>query len=167
MMMSCVGFEVYKFSEPPLLAQQLFQSPPFRCLKILGAPPQYLHPPLVILNELSLKLIIFCGRRSPDPPKTLHVFHLLTPSKSHTMPPKKQNLCLWLLPSLLSPISSLQDRYIFWNGWNDHVKFELIIWKHFQTTETIRTIEGYPRNHHSYSSNWVQIRAINQSINFI
>ena len=55
-MMSCVAFEVYKFSEPPLLAQQLFQSPPFRCLKILGAPPQYLHPPppLVILNELSL-----------------------------------------------------------------------------------------------------------------
>ena len=58
MMMSCVGFEVYKFSEPPLLAQQFFQSPPFRCLKIFGAPPQYLHsPPLVILNELSLNLI--------------------------------------------------------------------------------------------------------------
>ena len=54
MMMSCVGFEVYKFSEPPLLAQQFFQSPPFGCLKIFGAPPQYLHPPLVILNELSL-----------------------------------------------------------------------------------------------------------------
>ena len=55
MMMSCVGFEVYKFSEPPLLVQQLFQSPPFGCLKIFGAPPQYLHPPpLVILNELSL-----------------------------------------------------------------------------------------------------------------
>ena len=57
MMMSCVGFEVYKFSEPPLLAQQFFQSPPFGCLKIFGAPPQYLHPPppLVILNELSLR----------------------------------------------------------------------------------------------------------------
>ena len=56
MMMSCVGFAVYKFSEPPLLAQQFFQSPPFGCLKIFGAPPQYLHPPppLVILNELSL-----------------------------------------------------------------------------------------------------------------
>ena len=54
MMMSCVGFEVYKFSEPPLLAQQFFQSPPFGCLKIFGAPPQYFHPPLVILNELSL-----------------------------------------------------------------------------------------------------------------
>ena len=62
MMMSCVGFEVYKFSEPPLLVQQFFQSPPFWCLKIFGAPPQYLHPPppppLVILNELSLRLIM-------------------------------------------------------------------------------------------------------------
>ena len=29
----------------PLLAQQFFQSPPFGCLKIFGAPPQYLHPP--------------------------------------------------------------------------------------------------------------------------
>ena len=56
--MSCVGFEVYKFSEPPLLAQQFFQSRPFGCLKIFGAPPQYLHPPpLVILNELSLRPI--------------------------------------------------------------------------------------------------------------
>ena len=56
MMMSCVGFEVYKFSEPPLLVQQFFQSPLFRCLKILGAPPQNLHPPppLLMLNELSL-----------------------------------------------------------------------------------------------------------------
>ena len=57
MMMSCVGFEVYKFSEPPFLAQQFFQSPPFGCLKNFGAPPPYLHPPpppLVILNELSL-----------------------------------------------------------------------------------------------------------------
>ena len=44
MMMSCVGFEVYKFSEPPLLAQQFFQSPP----SISSSPP------LVILNELSL-----------------------------------------------------------------------------------------------------------------
>ena len=54
MMMSCVGFEVYKFSQPPLLSQQFFQSPPFGCLKIFGAHPQYLYPPLVILNELSL-----------------------------------------------------------------------------------------------------------------
>ena len=30
--------------------------------------------------------------------------------------------------------------------WSDH------IWKRCQITETIRTIEGYPRNHHSYSS---------------
>ena len=59
--MSCVGFEVYKFSEPPLLAQQFFQSPPFGCLKIFGAPPQYLHPPPVILNELSPILLIHLG----------------------------------------------------------------------------------------------------------
>ena len=59
-MMSCVGFEVYKFLEPPFLAQQFFQSPPFRCLKIFGAPPQYLHPPpVVILNELSLRILIY------------------------------------------------------------------------------------------------------------
>ena len=70
MMMSCVGFEVYKFSELPLLAQQFFQSPPFGCLKIFGAPPQYLHsppPPLVILNELSLISGLFslsCARFS-------------------------------------------------------------------------------------------------------
>ena len=31
-----------------------FQSPPFGCLKIFGVPPQYLYPPLVILNEPSL-----------------------------------------------------------------------------------------------------------------
>ena len=66
MMMLCVGFEVHKFSEPPPLrvAQQIFQSPPFGCLKIFGVPPpQYLHPPLVILNELSLRflLCIYCG----------------------------------------------------------------------------------------------------------
>ena len=42
---TCVGFEVYKFSEPPLPAQQFFQSPPFGCLKIFGVPPQYPHPP--------------------------------------------------------------------------------------------------------------------------
>ena len=56
MMMSCVGFEVYKFSEPPLLAQQFFQSPPFGCLKIFGDPLNIFipPPPLVILNELSL-----------------------------------------------------------------------------------------------------------------
>ena len=59
MMMSCVGFEAYKFSEPPLLAQQFFQSLPFGCLKIFGAPPQYLYPPpLVILNELSLITLV-------------------------------------------------------------------------------------------------------------
>ena len=36
---------------------------------------------------------------------------------------------------------------------DDHVNFEAIIWKRSQTTETIGTIEGYPRSHHFYSSN--------------
>ena len=39
MMTSCVGFEVYKFSEPSLLGQQFFQCPPFGCLKIFEPPP--------------------------------------------------------------------------------------------------------------------------------
>ena len=53
MMMRCVGFEIYKFSEPPLLAQHFFQSPPFMCVKIFGAPLNIFipPPPLVILNE--------------------------------------------------------------------------------------------------------------------
>ena len=39
------------------LSNIFFRAPPFGCLKIFGAPPQYLHPPpLVILNELSLKM---------------------------------------------------------------------------------------------------------------
>ena len=36
---------------------------------------------------------------------------------------------------------------------DDHVNFVAIIWKRSQTVETIGTIEGYPRNHHFYSSN--------------
>ena len=36
--------------------------------------------------------------------------------------------------------------------WEDCVDFE-VIWKCSQTTETIRTIEGYPRNHHYLSIN--------------
>ena len=40
-----VCLSVYKFLEPPLLAQQCFQSTPFGCLKIFGVPPLYLHPP--------------------------------------------------------------------------------------------------------------------------
>ena len=49
-----VGFEVCKFSEPPLLAQQFFQSPPFGCLKIFAPPLNIFTPPPFILNELSL-----------------------------------------------------------------------------------------------------------------
>ena len=36
---------------------------------------------------------------------------------------------------------------------DDHVNFEGIIWKCSQMTETIGTIESYPRCHHFYSSN--------------
>ena len=40
------------------------------------------------------------------------------------------------------------DRTEFYpDDWDDRVKFKAIIWKHSQT---IGTIEGYPRNHHSY-----------------
>ena len=35
---------------------------------------------------------------------------------------------------------------------DDSVNFEAITWKRSQRTETIGTIEGYPRNHHFYSS---------------
>ena len=59
--MSCVGFEVYKFSEPPLLAQKFFQSPPLRVSKNFRSPPLNIFipppPPLVIINELSLIII--------------------------------------------------------------------------------------------------------------
>ena len=61
MMMSCVGFEVYKFSEPPLLAQQFFQSPPFGCLKIFGAPPIFIPPPL---NDSCLYLCPILGAKT-------------------------------------------------------------------------------------------------------
>ena len=36
---------------------------------------------------------------------------------------------------------------------DDRVNFEAIICKRSQRTEMIGTIEGYPRNHHFYSSN--------------
>ena len=43
------------------------------------------------------------------------------------------------------------DRIEFHPDDRDHrVNFEAIIWKRSRTTETIGTIEGYPRNHHSY-----------------
>ena len=49
---------IFLGAPPPLLLglkYTHFRSPPFECLKIFGAPPQYLHPPpLVILYELSL-----------------------------------------------------------------------------------------------------------------
>ena len=43
------------------------------------------------------------------------------------------------------------DRIEFYPDDRDnHVNFEAIIWKHSRTAETIGTIKGYPRNHHSY-----------------
>ena len=46
------------------------------------------------------------------------------------------------------------DRVEFYpDGRDDHVNCEAIIWKHSQTTETIGTIEGYPRGDRFYSSN--------------
>ena len=43
---------------------------------------------------------------------------------------------------------SLEIRVEFYaDHWEDRVNFE-VIWKCFQMTETIRTIKGYPRNHH-------------------
>ena len=41
--------------------------------------------------------------------------------------------------------------------WEDHVNFE-VIWKCSQMTETIRTIKGYPRNHHYHSIDCEYIR---------
>ena len=41
---------------------------------------------------------------------------------------------------------------------DDRANFETIIWKRSQTTGTIGTIEGYPRNHHFYTSNREYIR---------
>ena len=38
------------------------------------------------------------------------------------------------------------------DDWEDRVNFE-VIWKCSQMTETIRMIEGYPRNHHYHSIN--------------
>ena len=42
---------------------------------------------------------------------------------------------------------------------DDLVIFEAIIRKRSQTTETVGTIEGYPRTHHFYSSNREKISA--------
>ena len=56
-MMSCVGFEVYKFSEPPSPSATFFSEPPLRVSKnFRSAPSISSSPPLVILNELSLKM---------------------------------------------------------------------------------------------------------------
>ena len=57
---SPIGFEVYKFSQPP---PNFFQSPPFACLKIFGPPPppSISSSPLVILNELSLSDLFKTG----------------------------------------------------------------------------------------------------------
>ena len=42
------------------------------------------------------------------------------------------------------------------DDWEDRINFE-VIWKCCQTTETIRTIKGYPRNHH-YHSTWMPLK---------
>ena len=41
---------------------------------------------------------------------------------------------------------------------DDRANFKTIIWRRSQTTGTIGTIEGYPRNHHFYTSNREYIR---------
>ena len=49
-------------------------------------------------------------------------------------------------------IDRLNRVELYPDDWEDRVHFE-VIWKCFQMTETIRTIEGYPRNHHYHSIN--------------
>ena len=50
-----IKFEIRESSFNMTKGGGFFKSPPFGCLKFYGAPPQYLHPPFVILNELSLR----------------------------------------------------------------------------------------------------------------
>ena len=47
MMMSCVGFEVYKFSEPPLRVSKNFRSPPLN----IFIRPQRRHGGIYELNS--------------------------------------------------------------------------------------------------------------------
>ena len=53
-------------------------------------------------------------------------------------------------PGRLNDLDRL-DRIEFYP--DDRVNFEAIIWKRSQTTESIGTIEGYPRRHRSYLKN--------------
>ena len=50
-------------------------------------------------------------------------------------------------------IDRLNRVEFYGDDWEGHVNFE-VIWKCSQmTAETIRTIKGYPRNHHYHSIN--------------
>ena len=72
---SPIGFEVYKFLEPP--PPNFFQSPPFGCLNIFRAPPQYLHPPCHIkwtFPRLHTFRFIFWPYRAPHPPGNSNPF---------------------------------------------------------------------------------------------
>ena len=55
---SPIVFQVYRFSEP---LPNFFQSPPFGCLKVFGAPPSISSSLLVILTELSLSDLFKTG----------------------------------------------------------------------------------------------------------
>ena len=62
-----------------------------------------------------------------------------------------------MLPGRLQSTRTIGTTSIAWIGRDDRVNFELIIRKRSQTTETI---EGYPRNHHFYSSNRGEIQKL-------
>ena len=62
-----------------------------------------------------------------------------------------------MLPGRLQSTRTIGMTSIAWIGRDDRVNFELIIRKRSQTTETI---EGYPRNHHFYSSNRGEIQKL-------
>ena len=57
----------------------------------------------------------------------------------------------------MTSIDRLHRVEFYVDDWEHRVNFE-VIWKCSQMTETIRTIKGYPRNHHYHSINWEYIR---------
>lgn len=58
----------------------------------------------------------------------------------------------------LNHLDTELSSFSYLNNWDDHVKFEVIIQKRFQTTEIIGMIKDYPRNHHFYYSNRGEIQ---------